>query len=78
MEDPSVFFPLLSAFSLAERPPTPLPVHNIVFIVVADHMHCAALNSTRPKRLQVCSMVPLCLEDSFTFVPQILVQKQSC
>jgi UDP-glucose:glycoprotein glucosyltransferase len=47
MEDPSVLFPLLSAFSLAERPPTPLLAHNAVFTVAADHMHWAALNSAR-------------------------------
>ena len=47
MEDPSVLFPLLSAFSLAERPPTPILAHNAVFTVAADHMHWAALNSAR-------------------------------
>ena len=47
MEDPSVLFPLLSAFSPAERPPTPLLAHNAVFTVAADHMHSAALNSAR-------------------------------
>jgi len=47
MEDPSTLFPLLSAFSLTERPTTPLRAHDAVFTVAADHMHWAALNSAR-------------------------------
>lgn len=45
MEDPSTLFPLLSAFSLTERPATPLQAHNAVFTVAANHMDRAALNS---------------------------------
>ncbi|KAF8137406.1 glycosyltransferase family 24 protein [Boletus edulis] len=46
-EDPSVLFPLLSVFSLTERPPTPQLAHNAVFTIAADHMDWAALNSAR-------------------------------
>ena len=46
-EDPSVLFPLLSAFTLTERSPTPQLAHDTVFTAAADHMHSAALNSAR-------------------------------
>ena len=44
-EDPSVLFPLLSAFTLTERSPTPQLAHDAVLTAAADHMHSAALNS---------------------------------
>ncbi|KAF8549596.1 hypothetical protein OG21DRAFT_1515006 [Imleria badia] len=47
MEDPSVLFPLLSAFPLTERPQTPQMAHDAVFTVAANHMDWAALNSAR-------------------------------
>ena len=47
MEDPLILFPLLSAFSLTERPPTPQLAHDAVFTAAANHMHSAALNSAR-------------------------------
>ncbi|KAG9313493.1 glycosyltransferase family 24 protein [Chiua virens] len=57
MEDPSVLFPILSAFSLTERPTTPLQAHTAVFSSASDHMHSAALNSARV-RLALHAVTP--------------------
>ena len=46
-EDPSALFPLLSAFSLTERPSTPQQAHSTVFTIAANHIHSAALTSAR-------------------------------
>ncbi|KIK98602.1 glycosyltransferase family 24 protein [Paxillus rubicundulus Ve08.2h10] len=45
MEEPSVLFPLLSAFSLPEGPLTPQDVHEAVFDIASSHMDGSALAS---------------------------------
>jgi UDP-glucose:glycoprotein glucosyltransferase len=47
MEEPSVLFPLLSAFSLPEKPLTPQNVHEAVFDIASTHLDGPALASAR-------------------------------
>lgn len=57
MEDHSVLFPLLSAFTLTERQYTPQQAHDAVFTVASHHMHWASLNSARV-RLALHAVTP--------------------
>ncbi|KAG8216803.1 glycosyltransferase family 24 protein [Butyriboletus roseoflavus] len=48
---------MLSAFSLTERPSTPLQAHSAVFTAASNHMHQAALSSARV-RLALHAVTP--------------------
>ncbi|KIJ61523.1 glycosyltransferase family 24 protein [Hydnomerulius pinastri MD-312] len=49
MEDSSVLFPLLSAFSLPGKPLTPQEAHTIVFDLASTHLDWSALASARAR-----------------------------